>query len=659
MKVPGGWLKLVALVLVTVPIRPLAGQAGSSAVLSLDSLLETRVSTAAKYSQRVRDVAASVTIITADEIKGYGFRTLDQVLVTVPGFYVSNDRNYSYIGTRGFSRPTDYNNRLLLLVNGNQVNEGVFGGAPMGGELAIPLESLDRIEIIRGPGSALYGTGAMFAVINLITRTAETLDGGEAVAEAGSYGRLGLHGVMGHRFHNGVGLMLSGLVDRSDGQDLFFPEYQSPSTNNGIAHDLDWEKRAAFLGSLSLGDLRLHGRYGSRRKAIPTASYGMAFDTRGAETWDRYGYLELDYDRQLNAHARISGRGYFNSYQYHGGFPYDTTGGIDVVTDGTDNEIVGGELSLKLDLASSNRLTLGSELRESVEGSYFSPRGTRDIIDLNVPFRLFSAYLQDEHDFGTRLSLLAGARFDALSIADNSLTPRAGLLFRPVESATLKLLYGESFRAPSVYESQADNGLIPNPKLRPERSRTLELVWQQQLSPRVVLSSSAFQYRMRRLIDLTIDTVSGLSQYRNVGTAKSAGFETGIDARLGPRLSGFASYTYQHTIDEDGNRLTNSPSHLVKFGVRARPVDWLRGAIVSRYESSRITLQGSSTDPFVLLDLNVAVTRPLGHLQTVEVVGRINNLFDTKYATPGGTEHLQAAIQQDGRNLSLELRFDL
>lgn len=629
-------------------------------VVSLDSLLETRVSTAAKYSQRVGEVAGSVTIVTSDDIERYGYRTLDQVLATVPGFYVSNDRNYSYIGTRGFSRPTDYNNRLLLLVDGNEANEGVFGAAPMGSELAIPLEAIERIEIVRGPGSALYGTGAMFGVINLITRPPSTIDGAEVVVDGGSFGRRGARAVLGRRFGNGLGVAVSGLLDRTDGQDLFYPEFKAPTTHQGVAHNLDWERRSALLGSISFSDFRLHGRYGARRKAIPTASFGMAFNARGAETWDAYSFVELDFDRQLNARTWLTSRAYYNHYMYEAGFPLaDSTGTVALLTEGTDNKIVGGEAALRFDLASANRLTIGAELRESLEGRYFVPRDTRDQTNINGPFRVLSGYIQDEHDFSQQLSLLAGVRYDASSVTENTFSPRAGVLARPVAGTTLKLLYGQAFRAPSVYEASASSGLLRNTGLKPERSRTLELVWQQHLTAAVLLSSSLFQYRMRDLIDLTLDSASGLLQYRNVATAKSAGLETGIDARFGNGVSGFLNYTYQRTVDQDHVRLTNSPAHLLKAGVSAGVTGWLRGGLVGRFESSRRTVQDSSTDPSLVVDLNLGITHRVSPLQSLEVMGRVNNLFDTRYSTPGGIEHQQAEIRQDGRNVSVELRYEL
>jgi outer membrane receptor for ferrienterochelin and colicin len=168
-----------------------AQAASDSLVLSLDSLLNTRISSAAKYQQTMSEAASSVTIVTAEDIQRYGYRTLPDVLASVRGFYLSYDRNYAYHGARGFSRPSDYNNRILVLVDGNAMNEGVFGSSAVGTDFNVALSSLERIEIVRGPGSALYGTGAVFAVINVVTKTAAHTPGAALAVQGGSYGERG------------------------------------------------------------------------------------------------------------------------------------------------------------------------------------------------------------------------------------------------------------------------------------------------------------------------------------------------------------------------------------------------------------------------------------------------------------------------------------
>ena len=159
--------------------------------LSLEELMNLdagRVYGASERLQPVTEAPASVSFITAEEIKRYGYRTLADILRGVRGMYVSNDRNFSYLGTRGFGKPGDYNSRILLLVNGHRVNDTVYGQAEIGAEFGIDPALFERVEIIRGPASSLYGDSAFFAVVNVITRSGASLDGVSLTVEDGALG---------------------------------------------------------------------------------------------------------------------------------------------------------------------------------------------------------------------------------------------------------------------------------------------------------------------------------------------------------------------------------------------------------------------------------------------------------------------------------------
>jgi outer membrane receptor for ferrienterochelin and colicin len=162
--------------------------AGDQSSLSLDQLLSVKVSTASLYSQLAREAPASVSIIGADDIARYQLRTLAELLSFVRSFYVSNDRNYDYVGVRGYGRPSDYNNRILLLWNGHVLNDNVYASSALGNDFTQDLNSVERVEVVRGPGSPLYGSNAMLAVINIIGKTGADVNGVEAAAEYGSTG---------------------------------------------------------------------------------------------------------------------------------------------------------------------------------------------------------------------------------------------------------------------------------------------------------------------------------------------------------------------------------------------------------------------------------------------------------------------------------------
>ena len=242
--------------------------------LSLEELMKLEVETvfgASKYIQKVTQAPASVTIITSEEIRKYAYRTLADALRTVRGLYATYDRNYSYLGVRGFNRPGDYNARILLLVDGHRANDNIYDQAALGTEFPLDVDLIDRIEVIRGPSSSIYGTNAFFAVVNVITRRGRNLQGAEASAELASFGTLKGRISYGAEMKNGLEVLLSGTVYDSHGHDrLYFRDFDSPATHNGIAENVDDDQSQQLFLNLSYRDFAVRGVYGSREKGIPT-----------------------------------------------------------------------------------------------------------------------------------------------------------------------------------------------------------------------------------------------------------------------------------------------------------------------------------------------------------------------------------------------------
>ena len=244
--------------------------------LDLKELMEIEVVTvygASKFEQKITEAPAAVSIVTSSDIKRYGYRTLADIMRSIRGFYTTYDRNYHYLGMRGFSRPGDYNSRFLLLVDGHRVNDNIYNTAFIGTEFPIDVDLIDRVEVIRGPSSSIYGTNAFMGVINVITRRVNDLKGMEVSGEAARYdtykGRLSY----GRRFENGLEAIASGSIYDSKGQsELYYREFDSPATNNGIARNADGDRYHSLFSTLMLKGLRLQGAYVLRDKTIPTAS---------------------------------------------------------------------------------------------------------------------------------------------------------------------------------------------------------------------------------------------------------------------------------------------------------------------------------------------------------------------------------------------------
>ncbi len=631
---------------------------------SLEDMLNTQISAASKYTQTISQAPASVTIVSNEDIERYGYRTLEDVLMRVRGFYISNDLNYGYVGVRGFGRPADYNNRILLLLNGHTLNENVFGSAPIGTELAIDLASVERIEIVRGPGSALYGTGAMFAVVNVVTKKGAAIDGLSASVETGSFGRLAGSLTLGRETAGGIGMALSGVGAGIKGQDHYYSEYDDPSTGNGVAHNLDRDQFYGVGGTFSYKYFDFQCFRSFREKRVPTGAWGVVFDASPAKTMDQWNFAEMKYDRPVGSNTNIMARAWLDYYAYKGWFVYDQE-----TYDAAYGNWAGAEAQFRWDIGSNNRLTLGGEYQDHQKASYKYWDRDTTYFDRNHPFHVLSIYLQDEYQVTENLAVTLGVRRDRYNTPSSSTSPRGAIVFNATKSGTLKLLYGQAFRKPNIYETFYEDplsGYKANPSLKTENIETTELLWEQRLGKNLLGIISLYNYGMNDLIDQTIDPADSLVQFRNVSRARASGLELELDMHLETGLSGYINYIYQDARDTDlDTRLTNSPAHGLKFGTSYPVTDPLEASVDILYESERATIYSTTIDPYFLANLGftfwprkwLGQGRP-GLFEGAEVSAQVRNLFDENYENPGGYEHRQDGIAQNGRNYLLKLKLE-
>ncbi|MCL6471060.1 MAG: TonB-dependent receptor, partial [Ralstonia sp.] len=155
--------------------------------LPIEQLMQVQVVTgASKYAQAANEAPANVSVITAADIKAYGWRTLADILGSLPGLYTNYDRSYNTLGARGFLRAGDYDTRFLLLIDGHRTNDPIFDQAAVGTEAILNVDLIERVEYVPGAGSAVYGSNALFGVINIITKRGRDIDGVQASASTGS-----------------------------------------------------------------------------------------------------------------------------------------------------------------------------------------------------------------------------------------------------------------------------------------------------------------------------------------------------------------------------------------------------------------------------------------------------------------------------------------
>lgn len=609
---------------------------------------------ASKFEQKTSEAPSSVSIITASDIQHYGYRTLADILRSVRGFYTTYDRNYTYAGVRGFGRPGDYNTRVLLLVDGHRINDNIFSQAFIGTESIVEVDLIDRVEIIRGPGSSLYGTGAFFGVINVITKRGRNVAGTELSAAAGSQETYKGRATYGQRLSGGGDLLLSVTGYHSNGQSsLFFPDFANPSTNNGYAENLDQDRYTNLFASASFGDFVLQAGSITRKKDIPTASFDTVFDAVGTNTTDDRQYLDLRFAHSYGTRGDVSARVYYDRYGYDGNYllaPAPGTPNADTAR----GQWWGTELQYGVALTKQHRLTVGAEYVDNFQQNQtnydVSPYQLN--LDAQNSSHSFGVYAQDEFRPIDTLILDIGVRYDDSYGRASSTNPRFAAIWLPRAGTALKLLYGTAFRAPNAFElyyggaSSTLNTL--NPALKPEKIKTTELVWEQELAQHWQSSVSAYRYRIDDLISLVDDPNDPTkSMYVNSEPVDAHGIGLEVGWRPPSGYEVRASYTYQDAeTTSSGQRLSNSPRQMVKANFLA-PVfsSRMTAGLEVQYVGPRLTMNNDTAGGYTVVNLTL-LARQLWH--QVDLSASVYNLFGHRYFDPAGGNMVQDQIQQDG-----------
>jgi iron complex outermembrane receptor protein len=493
--------------------------------MSLEQLSELTVSTASKHSQSVRDAPASVTVITAKEIKAYGYRTLADVLEAVRGFYITYDRYESYVGVRGFGRLGDWNSRILLLVDGHRINDNILGQAYVGSEFPVDIDLIQRIEIVRGPSSSLYGAEAFFAVINVTTRQEGRSNRAELWFTAGSFGSYGGRATYDGGY-KGAAFTLSGTFYSSSGPTLFFPEFDSPATNFGVTGGTNYESYQRILGSLTYHGFTLQGLYNSQNKGVPTAYFGAVFNDPRTRNDQGLDYVDLSYDHALGQKWQLAARTSVSRNTLYAPVADSTTIPPDVFS--YNGQWWDSEVKLSRPLPRNSTLTLGTEITDNFrqDQSNFDPDGATQTTNVSTSTVIWAGYAQMESHVTAKFSLSAGLRYDHYSYGLGASTnPRLGLIYHPYRSTTPKLLYGSAFRAPDPYETNPDYGSFyeSSSGLKPEKIRSVEGILEQGIGGRITATASVFYNRITDLITLVSDQSTGLSVYREFSECNGQG----------------------------------------------------------------------------------------------------------------------------------------
>ena len=612
------------------------------------------VTGASRRRQTLSEVPVSVSIITADQIRVHGWNSLAEILGHVRGFYVANDLNYDYVGVRGFMRPGDYNARVLLLIDGHAINDPVYLATSIGREVVEPTR-IERIEIIRGPGSALYGGSALLAVINVVTRTGPDLrsaDGAGAgvslSVDADSQGKgsttIGFDRWIGAKTR----LALSVAAFGGLGQAYSFPEL---GLDGPTARHSDREGGLRMFSRFEHGPFSLQAGYTDRNKQVPTASY----DTLPGEelaTQDRHLYASGQVQLELAPNVGWSAQLAIDNYYYYGVYPYaEADGGL--LDDFANGTLLTLETSIVAEIQKNLVLNIGASAQRTFAlDAWFQYRGST-APGRDFGYGVLGVFADAELRVIPGLSVFAGGRIDFYETFGAHASPRAAVVIEPWTGTIFRGSYGTAFRAPNTFELYYGDGTqargATNPNLRPEVLEQFEGSAEQTLfDGRAHVGVAVFRFDMRDLID-GVDAGSESFVFANIGTARAVGGELWADARL-PFLDAHVEVSYSASLARDvstGAQLSASPLHMFSGSTDfSLGIEGLRFAASARYVGQRRAADGLALIPGALVIDTAASWR--NALPGLDLSLGIKNTFDAAAFVPGSLEHVEHQLPQEG-----------
>ncbi|MFK5986989.1 MAG: TonB-dependent receptor [Pseudomonadota bacterium] len=679
--------------------------------LSIEDLFSLPIiDIATGYAVPLEKAPSVATVITSEDIKAMGALTLDEVLEAVPGLHVSPS---TLIASNVFSIRgihTTQTPQVLILLNGYRISSDVFSSIfPSSG--IINVQNISRVEVVRGPGSAVYGADAFSGVINIVTKSSRDINGFQAGVRGGSFSTKNIWGQYGGKIGGGWRLAVN-LEHMNQGADK----------SRQVSSDAQSRLDALFATSASLTPSYINRHYESTTYNIHLNNDHWKVGLDGwvqrdigqgagiAQAIDHKGYADID---QILFTTEYSTKDWIEDLSVTGKFSYQIVkqqynlnifpaGNISLIgSDGNlftspfnpvsfPNGVIGnpGRKSTipQLDItflysglaSHTSRFNLGvkKEKLEANESKNFGPDiidGTEGIVDgiltdvtgtsnIYVPnskrtIKYIS--IQDVWEMGIDWTLTAGVRYDNYSDFGGTTNPRVALVWTPTADIVTKLLYGRAFRAPSFAELYAQNNPVSlgNPTLKPETIDTIEWVLSYEPIHNLNTDLSIYHYKTKDMIDFVANG-DGSKTAQNINRVKGQGIEVEGKWKINKQWTLLANYAYQKTVNEETNlQQPLIPKQQFYFDARwAFSPNWTASTQLNwvgdrkRAESD----SRSEIDDYTLVNLSL---RRTNIAKNWEIAAALKNIFDEDIYEPSDGK-IADDYPMNERSAFIEIRYN-
>jgi outer membrane receptor for ferrienterochelin and colicin len=610
------------------------------------------VFSASKISQNMMKVPASMSVMTEHDIKRSGARTLTDLLKYMPGLYVTSSRSgFDLLKVRGMQ--DRYNNRVLLIIDGIPRRELFYGYKSISD--LVPVENIKQLEVMRGPGSVLYGTDAFAGVISIFTKTAESSDKLQLDAGYGEFDSYKFNLGVGQKIGENLTMDLNARSFDSDGYDIDRGRdgYLSSETTDKNGYNLDLKLRykdLLFIASHASLDYR----------------YPWSRNDRTKDREERNTALGVKYSSDITDNIGIKFNLYKNIFEFlEDQTKYNVDGSINEYSKAIqENSVLGIDAYMIYQSLFSNQVVVGFTIEKEKTGQneemsrdpgqsftvdqwVQNEAGETDFSLINYAF-----YLEDVWKINSQFELTTGLRYDNYEQYGDAINPRVGAVYTPIKKMTLKALYGEAFRGPTykelfIKEFDGANNVVAasraNPALTAEEIKTLELEMSYAFNNNILSKIRYFHNDNKNAILSLGDNIP----YDNLDGIKTNGVEVEVEYSY-MKVSGFTNVTLTSGETSDGLDLQGYPDYQINSVLNYSPTEKIDTRIGVRFVSDR-SRPADYHDGIDPSDADVGFLNAIDNLRSYfdaelsltynlnnnwSIAGYVYNLFDDKNYNP-------------------------